>query len=238
MNRMISLGVVVITLILPLTSQAPPITPALTVSLYAPAQKHAPLHIVRFTYDMGGIGLVLRNDSNKTVTGVSVNGIVSLPSGCEVPEAEETHIRHTSLPSSKISLHIAPRSTSMTPKEDPPFNPAGLVMAAQSEKYAFLHVQVQIVEVDFAQGPHWPASDQEAQGFDGGIDSTLVSADQGSCEHNKTGVLDALADVSAIAFSIDSRAILNKSGTQKSNSVPHLTFSCFLNDKRATCPFE
>jgi hypothetical protein len=220
-------------------SQSPPAMPALRISIYAPRQKHAPLEVVGFHYSMGGIAWMLHNDSNKIVTAVGLVGLVDTLPLCAAAELGADRIRHNSLLNPKMLLRINPGETSATPEADPPLSPSALVMAAREAKYALLHVQAAISEVDFADGSVWHVDQPPAEANPAGlIDPALVTKEKDVCEQtNVADIQNALSQITEIGFSTDTRPEVGVAATQGS-SLPHLAFSCSLNGIRATCPFE
>jgi hypothetical protein len=214
--------------------------PALTIWIYAPEQKGAPLHITAFHYQDAGIGVTVRNDTAKMVVGFSAGALLSIPPGC-LPQEDALSSRQEVSTQSGLGekiVQIRPHQTAVV-LEDAPTTPAHLVFAAQLAKAAYLQVQVGIGLVRFADGSSWlqdkpTVSEANPAGL---LDSGLPSAGSMPCQRlHVDEVLNALAKVDRVGFG--GRLTVDDHLVERPNRValPHIVFSCLLNDALATCP--
>ena len=127
--------------------------PRITISIYAPLQKDAPVDIVGFDYGQEAVQVSLSNVSDKLVADVRIVGVLVAPAGCAAEPRRVsdiggyTYVGHP--------LQISPRGRAVTSLENSPFNPGDLVVTARHFGYGSLHVQVGVLEVDFADGTKW-----------------------------------------------------------------------------------
>jgi hypothetical protein len=108
------------------------------------------VRIVGFDYGQEAVQVSLSNASDKLVADVRIVGVIIAPPGCA---AEPRHVSdiggYTCV---DHPLQIRPRGRAVTSLENSPFNPGDLVVTAQHFEYVSLHVQVGVLEVDFADG--------------------------------------------------------------------------------------
>jgi hypothetical protein len=199
--------------------------PVVRVSIFAPIQADSPLRVVGLHYTERYLRLTLLNSSDKPITGVAIVGLEVVPHGCAVGPTRLIDVGGYVKP-----LRIAPHERVLTPKDNP-LLPAGmLVFDAQRWGAASLHLQVGIVEVDFADGTKWrPHEELPRTPFD----SSLVDADAGKCP-DVAVVTKALRAVDDVRFG---RGIQNplKGDDDWASTPARLSFSCSLEGSKALC---
>jgi hypothetical protein len=201
--------------------------PIVTISIYAPEHKNSPLRITGFSYNDSAIQIVLLNESNKVVTAFMVDGTLSVPPGCSpmtAPPGETGGVLQ--------NLRIGPKETRTTTKDQSPFSPSSLVIGSKEWQTACLQVQAGVVEVDFSDGTKWRP--YEALPVDP-FDRSLVQAD--ACSHSdSSSIVEALGRVTKVGFESRTKPVEQEVIKRGGAAVPHLVFSCSLNDSVATCP--
>jgi hypothetical protein len=202
---------------------------SVTIAIYAPKQPNSPAQVQGFKYNDGAIQVVVSNETDKIVTAVAIEGTLTVPPHCSpakaIPGATGGALQ---------TLRIAPKQTSTTPKEESPLSPPGFISDAHEWQTAFLHVQVGLTEVDFADGTKWRLSENlPVNPFDRG----LVQADASACSSfDSMPIVEALQRVSRVAFSSHTAPIVETVSQPPHADVPRLMFTCSLNENTATCP--
>ena len=151
MSRTISFAYLAVVMI-SICAVAQSTVPTLTVSIYAPKEKDAPLRITGFQIRNGAVGVSIYNQSDKTVTSFALAGLLSTPPGCA---SDSTFAGKAYVSSRKMNLTIRSHETATvwdTGEWSSPFDPTGLVPAAQRYKYAYLHVQAVVFAVHPSDG--------------------------------------------------------------------------------------
>lgn len=206
---------------------------AVKFSIYAVAQKDAPLlRIVGLKYNFDEIQLVLANNTNKTVTGAEIEGRITAPRGCSVVEPMTGVL--ASGPDLK-NVHINPRQE-LTVKPSP-LGLAALVWAAQYEKAAGAQVQVEVTEIDFADGTSWrldpdprlPTGHPTAP-----FVPSLLEADAGMCS-SPTKVVEALLNVNGTGSRDGMTPLEGSTVIVEGETIPHIVFECTLEGPSASC---
>ena len=130
-------------------------------------------------------------------------------------------------------MPIPPHATIVTPPRGnaPNFPATAFITNAQLLKAASVHIQIVVMEVDFADGTSWKSEERLPHTP---FDSSLAAADTGKCEDAET-VEKALSTVEEFESSprIDKPTTGGKEGT---SSPPHLFFSCSIVGTKAVCP--
>lgn len=216
--------------------------PKLTISIYAPKEKNAPLRITGFQYHEGSIGLRIHNQSDKTVTSFLVAALLSSPPGCSTDTSSGDTSTQNSIQTPDIVLTIDPHETATLSKlQNLPFEPAGLVSGAQTAKYAYLHVQAAIGAVHFSDGRVWRRVQEDTgRSRVSVLDPRLATLDSQACAHvNLRGVLNGLEKVSKVGFSTRTKVVANVPEPEGHEPVvPHLLFHCSLENDSAICPWN
>ena len=208
--------------------------PRITVSIYAPLQKGAPVHIVGFDYGEEKVRVVLSNVSDKPVADVVVVGQLVAPPGCAVEPRRVIDIGGTYV---GHPLQIGPRGRVVTSPDNSPFGPGDLIIDARHFGYGHAHVQVGVLEVDFADGTKWIwkpdlTRDEILSSL---FDPSLLDADARTCT-------DAAAVTQALA-ALDGQLVFDRKLAKPSyasgegaGAPPQLLFSCDLEGSKAVCP--
>jgi len=203
--------------------------PIFRIFVYAPAQDGSPLHTAALQYDEGGfIRLTLVNESDKSIAKVAIAGAEVTTAGCGAKLRTRLYVG-----GSVEALPIPPHATVVTPPRGyaPSFHTPVFITNAKRLEAASIHVQIVVMEVDFADGTSWKSEERLPHTP---FDSSLAAADAGKCEDAET-VGKALSTVEEFGFSprIDKPTTGGKEGT---SSPPHLFFSCSIVGTKAVCP--
>jgi len=214
--------------------------PSLTISIYAPKEKNAPLRITGFQYREGSVGLSIYNQSDGIVTSFAVSALLSAPPGCT---SDLSSKGKDSVLNPQIVRTIRPHETATLWKllEGLPFDPSDLVMGDQTTKYGYLHVQAAIYAVNFSDGRVWnPIQENTDENRAAILDPQLAIRDSPECAHLDIGsILNNLGKVSKVRFS--SHLHVSENVTERAGPdprVPHLVFRCLLQDDSAICPWN
>lgn len=215
--------------------------PNLTISIYAPREKNAPLRITGFQYRDGSIGLTIHNQSDKTVTSFAVAALLSAPPGCTSPSPVDKSSQNSIL-TPQVVLTISPHaSATLSTLQNLPFDPPSLVTGAQRAKYAYLHVQAAIGAVHFSDGSVWRLAAENTAGNHVPIlNPELAIRDSHACAHlDLSGILNNLEKVSKVGFSTHTKVAENVTEQDGAElSVPHLVLHCSLDNDSAICPWN
>ena len=210
------------------------VSPVITISVYAPEQAESPLHILRIKYNVDGLQMLVSNASGKQVVGVAILGVTGVPRGCQVDEHALIGIGGSVLP-----LTIRPRESALAEGNSSPSGPAGLVLDAKhSGADGFLHVQVGVVEVDFADGTKWILKPnlRREEVFGALFDPSLVDADGRTCP-DLARTSKALEEFNGrIRFDSRLAATQSSAGGDSATGLPQVRFSCTFNGSEAVCP--
>ncbi|MGC1415135.1 MAG: hypothetical protein WA817_07635 [Candidatus Acidiferrum sp.] len=203
--------------------------PLFHISVYAPAQEGSPLRTLSLQYDEGGfIRATLLNVSDKSIAKVAMASAEVAPLGCGAQPKTRLYVG-----GSVQELPIPPHGTIVTPPRGnaPNFPATAFITNAKRLEAASIHVQIVILEVDFADGTSWRSEERLPHTP---FDSSLADADAGKCEDSEV-VTKALSVVDGFEFSprIDKATTAGKEGT---SSPPHLFFSCSIVGTKAVCP--
>jgi hypothetical protein len=214
--------------------------PTITIALYAAPQQESPLQILGFNYGTGEVQIEVSNTSSKPIVRSRLVAVLLSPYGCP---AEKTSIT-TRLGGVLYPLRIAPHSKGITSRTTSPFSPATLIMSAKDlGAGGYLHVQVGVLEVDFADGTRWRWNEglpSESDGLlpSGPFDAKLLEADHVQCP-DAVGVRNAWTPVMKVEFKSKS---VSKQGSgempTEPDAVPKLVFSCTLHESSAVCPWS
>jgi hypothetical protein len=203
--------------------------PTVTIALYAARQEQSPLQIVGFKYGIGNIYIEVSNTSSKPIVGSRIFAVVLSPSECPI---EKTGITMR-LGDTLSPLRIAPHSKGITSGK---FSPGVLIMSAKDlGAGGYLHVQVGVVQVDFADGTVWKWG--EGLPLSGPFDVTLLHSDRVRCP-NAADVRKAFASVRDVDF--NSQIVFREPADERSresDAVPRLAFVCTLHESSAVCPW-
>jgi hypothetical protein len=203
--------------------------PIFRIFVYAPAQEGSPLRTVSLQYDEGGfIRATLLNVSDKSIAKVAMASAEVAQLGCGAHPKTRLYVG-----GSVQEMPIPPHATIVTPPRGnaPNFPATAFITNAQLLKAASVHIQIVVMEVDFADGTSWKSEERLPHTP---FDSSLAAADTGKCEDAET-VEKALSTVEEFEFSprIDKPTTGGKEGT---SSPPHLFFSCSIVGTKAVCP--
>jgi len=239
MSRTIPFACLVVAMI-SIFAAAQSTVPTLTVSIYAPKEKDAPVRITSFQYREASVGLRIYNQSDTTVTSFAIAALLSAPPGC----ASDLSSRGKEYAlSPQIALTIPPHETGTLwkPPQGLPFDPAHLVIGDQTAKYAYLHIQAAIYAVHFSDGRVWsPPKETTNENRVAILDSQLAHRDSQACAHlDINTILKNLEGVSKVRFSNHlhvSENVAERAGSEA--KVPHLVFRCVLENDSATCPWN
>ena len=207
-------------------------TSVITFSVYAPAQAESPLHISKIEYNQSNFQMTVSNASDKPVVGVAIVGLVGTTHSCKIGS-----VKAMALGGSVRPLTIPPHESNVTSQHNSPFNVSAVVMSAKDfGAGGILHLQVGIVEADFADGTKWiwkpNLKREEVMGAL--FDASLVGADGRTCPDLET-MSKALEELHGVVF--DSRiTTLSSTGADRTTGMPQLSFSCTLRGPRAVCP--
>lgn len=204
--------------------------PKVHIALYAPDKNGSPLQILSFTYAHSAIGVVVRNDSGKTVTGFRIGGVVSVPLGCSNSKRESEEYG-TQTGSGLKNLRIRPHQTAASLGSDPPFDAVGLVFAARNAKAAYVSVGVGIGEVTFADRTVWHHRGDAASEVRPPYEISSRGTDVCKTEDVSTAI-DTLGKILRVGFKPG--PALQVTGSPR--ATPGLSFTCLLNEAIATCP--
>jgi hypothetical protein len=212
--------------------------PTVTVSVHAPEQKGSPLRVLAFHYAPGGIGVTLRNNSDKTIVSFTSGALVNIPNGCSQSASAADTRPEWGIGSGEVDLQIQPHTTASTPQLAAPLAPARLVTLARDARSAYLHVQFGIGSVRFADGTTWehdkPAAEKRQL-----LNPGLPKVDDGVCSSNDlSAVLEALSKVTRVRFAGSFSATRHTLRELDATVIPHVVFSCSLADDLATCPAD
>ncbi|HXW89787.1 MAG TPA: hypothetical protein VEK33_04505 [Terriglobales bacterium] len=109
-------------------------------------------------YDAFGVQFVLSNISEKSVVNAKIVAVFVVPDGCR---ADPNRLLVVGIGADNVhELLISPHESAVTFPRDhgvisPILPPSILVRNAQNLAAAYLHVQVGVVEVNFADGTEW-----------------------------------------------------------------------------------
>lgn len=127
------------------------------------------------------------------------------------------------------AVRIEPHETVATSTSDPPFAPAGLVIAARDAKAADINVSVGVGEVTFADGTTWRHRDDALS------EVRLAGGSMETCTNEDISiVIDSLAKITTVGFKNGSALLVSREDSR--TETPRLTFTCLLNGELATCP--
>jgi len=206
---------------------------AITISVYAPEQAESPLHVSKIQYNVDGVQMVVSNASGKDVVGVAILGVAGVPRGCKVNEHGYIGVGGSVFP-----LTIRPHESALTSGNSSPFNTASLVMAAKhSSAGGFLHVQVGIVEADFADGTKWiwKPNLRREEVFGALFDPSLLDADGQTCTDIST-MSKALEEFNGRVRYDPRFASPSPAGEDGATGLPQVLFSCRFDGSEAVCP--
>jgi hypothetical protein len=171
MYRFGILGFLVSLLVIAAFPNAAPV-PMIAFSYYASVQKASPVHIVGLRYDYPALEIDLENASDVPVDGIGIFAVAIAPRGCGAESRKTLGVADTRV----RPLRIGPRATGEASGSDSMLDSGGLVFsAAKHLKAAYLHVQVGVAEVDFADGTKWESQTELLQNL---LDASLVAADK------------------------------------------------------------
>jgi hypothetical protein len=208
--------------------------PRITISIYAPLQKGAPVHIVGLDYGEEKVRIVLTNVSDKAVADVVVVGqMVALP-GCA---AEPGHVIDIGGTYVDHPLQIAPHGRVVTSPDNSPFGPGDLIVDTRQFDYRYAHVQVVVLEVDFADGTkwRWKSGRSRDEVYPPVLDEALLDADAGKCP-DAAAVAQALGTFGGEMGYDRKMEKPSYTGDEGADVPPHLLFSCRLEGTKAICP--
>ena len=207
--------------------------PVVSFSIYAPAQRNSPVRIVGLRYDKLSLRFALSNDSDQPVVGLRLLAVSVAPPGCPA-DAKRPFINGYSSagtdhdPQTLIGPH---EKRVVIPGEGWLLLPVDvLVHDARDLAASYLHVQVEVDEVDFADGTKLRLHDE---GLHAPFDPSLVQQDAGKCSGD-AGITGALRMTDRVGFD---RAA-EKPSYEESGGIapPRLFFSCRLEGSEAFCP--
>jgi len=207
------------------------VPPVINISIYAPVQKDAPLHIVNLHYDAFSVQFVLSNISDKSVVNAKIGSVFVAPDGCGADPNRLLVLGGVGIGADNVDeLRISPHESAVTFPRDhgdisPVLPPSILVRNAQRLATAYVHVQVGVVEVDFADGTKWKLQGGMPKTL---FDPSLANADDGKCP-DASAAIESLRVIDGVKF--DGRDDEDSGG-----DPPHLHFSCSLEDSKAICP--
>lgn len=177
--------------------------------------------------------MVVSNASGKHIVGVAILGVAGVPRGCKVNEHGYLGVGGSVLP-----LTIRPHESTLTYVNSSPFNTASLVMAAKhSGAGGFLHVQVGIVEADFADGTKWiwKPNLRREEVFGALFDPSLLDADRQMCPDIST-MSKALKEFNGRVRYDPRLASPSSAGGDGATGLPQVLFSCTFDGSEAVCP--
>src|SRR5215469_10725996 len=102
--------VLLVVVMISIFAMAQSTVPSLTISIYAPKEKDAPLRITGFQYHEGSIGLTIYNQSDKTVTSFAIAALLSAPPGCTSSSPADKSSQ-SSISTPQVVLTIGPHET-------------------------------------------------------------------------------------------------------------------------------
>ena len=201
-------------------------SPVVAFSIYAPAQKNSPVHIVGLRYDYNSVIFDLENASDLPVDGIGIFAVAIAPRGC----ATEPRKTMFAADAQVRPVRIGSRGTAEASGADSELQIGNLVFFARSSKAAYLHVQVGIAEVDFADGTKWKPQTELRPTL---LDTSLVAADASKCP-DAAGVIEALQSIHVVGAD---RSVQGPSyGDPDGGTSAPLYFSCRLEGSNGTCP--
>ena len=159
-------------------------TPVINFSVYAPAQAESPLHISKIEYNHLKFQMTVSNTSDKAVIGVAIIGLVGVPRGCKIGSFGPGFIGGSVVP-----LTIPPHESKGTSRHSSPFNVGNVVDSVKIfGAGGILHLQVGVVEADFADGTKWflKPNLKRQEVFLALLDPSLVDADGRTCPDLET----------------------------------------------------
>lgn len=196
-------------------------------SYYAPLQKDSPVHIVGIRYDYPTVEIDLENASDIPVDGIGIFAVAIAPRGCGAEPRKALGVADTQV----RPVRIGPRGTGEASGNDSTLASGGLIFgAARHLNAAYLHVQVGVAEVDFADGTKWRPPAESSPTL---LDASLVTADDGKCT-DAAGVAEALKSIHVIQA--DRRVDEPSYGDRSERTPAPLHFSCQLEGSNAYCP--
>jgi hypothetical protein len=220
----------------PKVASAP--TPVITFSIHAPAQKDSPLHIVGLQYDKISVRFTLTNDSDRSIVNATIIAVSIAPPACPSdPNRPYMNTHFLIGPTNVSQVLLGPRQKGVVlPQEhglvSPILPPTILLHNARHLAASYLHVQVEVEEVDFADGTKWTRHDEPPY-LHPPFDSSLVDNDAASC-------LDAAQGLSIpddVIFGGRVEMLSHGEVSEGSEgSVPRLLFSCSLDGPKVVCP--
>lgn len=201
--------------------------PTVEFSFYAPMQKESPVHIVGLFYDYPTVKINLRNASDVPVEGIGIFAVAIAPRGCGAEPRKALGVADPQV----RPVRIGPRDTGEASGSDSTLGPGVLVLAAATHlKAAYLHVQVGVAEVDFADGTRWTLQTDLRKTL---LDASLVTADDGKC-HDVPAVAEALKSIRVVQA--DNRVDGPLYGDPAERTPAPLYFACRLKGSIAYCP--
>jgi hypothetical protein len=241
MNR---LGVFSFLLLGPLIVGASPkdaAAPVISFSIYAPVQKESPVHIVGLRYDKLSMQFALSNDSDRSVVDAKIVAVAAAPPGCPTdPNRSDLNTDLRIGADNVPQVIIGPHQSVTFPREHgfivPVLPPQILVDNARHLAASYLNVQVEVVEVDFANGTKWTRherDDERPYGIYLPFDPLLVDADARKCA-DVADAIRALNTTDGVRF--DRRVEKPSYGDDGVSTPSRLFFSCRLEDSKVVCP--
>ena len=225
MNR-ISILLLVLPTVLAAQSVRPAIAPVIQFAFYAPAQNDSPVLIVGFEHSKDEIQFVLRNTSDKAVSGIVITAVDIAPPGCA---AEPRRFPLTLDSGARLVSRIGPHGKGVASRPDSHY-PRELVRTARLLQAASLQAQFGVIFVYFEDGTTWPAGSPKTRVDP--FDSALSEAEAGKCG-DVAIVTNALESVEEVVFDRESSEA--SVPDHDKSALPHLFFRCSLEGPKAIC---
>lgn len=208
----------------------------LKFSIYAVEQKSSPLKITGFKQVLeypDELYLAVRNETDTAITDAVIAARMTEPATCSNGDSKTAEISGPSLERFTISPH-----QEITLVRSGPLSFGLLVKTAQIQNITAAHVQVEVVEVGFADGRRWRPTPDPRLSTGSPMRAfvpSLVETDSDLCTA-PSSVLKLLSDIQGTRSQSGTKLLQSSTVSVDGNTIPHIVFECSLEGTTAICP--